>query len=146
MILIGLLFVTQIFAQVSTFPYSEGFETNFGDWQQYTGDDFDWTRNENGTPTFLTGPGAAQEGTWYAYAETDGNQDNNAGLYAVFNFNSAGLTEPKFEFHYHMYNGFTLFGDNMGTLNVLVSTDAGSTWTNLWTYLVIREIYGTRSS
>jgi len=131
-VLFCVIFVSQIFAQISTFPYSEGFESSFGDWQQYAGDDFDWDRNQNGTPTFLTGPGAAFEGTWYAYAETDGHNNENTGLYAIFNFNSAGLTEPKFEFHYHMYNGFTLFGDNMGTLNVFVSTNGGSTWTNLW--------------
>jgi len=131
-ILFCAIFISQNYAQVSTFPYSEGFETSFGEWQQYTGDDFDWDRNENGTPSFLTGPSAAFEGTWYAYAEANGNNNDNAGLYAEFNFNSAGLTEPKFEFYYHMYNGFTLFGDQMGTLNVYVSTDGGSSWTNLW--------------
>lgn len=129
-----LSFVFTINAQVTTFPYQEGFESDFGAWQQYTVDNFDWTRNSGGTPTFLTGPSAASEGDWYAYAEADNHNNQNAGLYAIFDFNTAGLSDINFIFSYNMF-ALTIpfiFPDQMGTLNVLVSTDAGANWTNVW--------------
>ncbi|MBN2174660.1 MAG: T9SS type A sorting domain-containing protein [Bacteroidales bacterium] len=138
-ILLSFLFITLtigfVNSQISTFPYQEGFETGVGNWIQFTGDDFDWTRNQNGTPTLLTGPSAAFEGNWYMYAEADGNNNNVTLLYAEFDFNTAGVTEPKFEFYYHMYNALILppfFPDVMGTLELLISTDGGSTINTLW--------------
>lgn len=122
------------YAQISTFPYQEGFETGFGDWQQYSADDFDWLRNTGGTPTWLTGPDAAYEGSWYAYAEANNHFDQNTGLYAIFDFASAGLSDVNFIFAYNMF-GLTIpiiLPDQMGTLNLFVSTDAGANWTNVW--------------
>lgn len=133
--LLGLLtFVLALHAQVTTFPYQEGFESDFGEWQQYSGDDFGWTRNSGGTPTFLTGPGAAYEGVWYAYAEANNNNNQDGGMYAAFNFNTAGLTDINFVFSYNMFclTIPIIFPDQMGTLNVLVSTNGGTNWTNVW--------------
>ena len=48
--------------QITSFPYQEGFESDFGDWQQYTADNFDWSRNSGATPTNWTGPASAYEG------------------------------------------------------------------------------------
>ncbi|MCD4730784.1 MAG: T9SS type A sorting domain-containing protein [Bacteroidales bacterium] len=121
-------------AQITSFPYQEGFETDFGDWQQYTADDFDWSRNSGGTPTNWTGPASAYEGDWYAYAEANNHNNQTAGLYAIFDFNTAGLSDINFVFSYHMYCLTLPFilPDQMGTLNVFVSTDGGSNWTNVW--------------
>ena len=47
---------------VSSFPYNEGFETGTGLWAQDTGDNFDWTQNQNGTPSPNTGPSNANGG------------------------------------------------------------------------------------
>lgn len=132
LVLLSVVITSQ--AQVTTFPYQEGFETDFGDWQQYTADNFDWSRNSGGTPTMLTGPGAAYEGDWYAYAEADNHNNQNAGLYAIYDFNSAGLSDINFIFSYHMFCLTIpfIFPDQMGTLNVYISTDAGSNWISLW--------------
>jgi hypothetical protein len=124
-----------VFSQVSTFPYQEGFESGFGEWIQFAGDDFDWTRNQGGTPSFLTGPSGAFEGNWYAFTEANGNNNNVALIYAEFDFNTAGVTEPKLEFYYHMYNGLIFppfIPDQMGILELLISTDGGSTINTLW--------------
>ena len=129
-----LSFVFTSDGQVTSFPYQEGFESDFGDWQQYTIDNFDWVRNSGATPTLATGPGGASEGNWYAYAEADNHNNQNAGLYAIFDFNSAGLNDINFVFSYHMYCLTIPFflPDQMGTLELYVSTDAGANWTNIW--------------
>ena len=132
LMLFGLTVASQ--AQITSFPYQEGFESDFGDWQQYAADDFDWDRNTGGTPTFFTGPQEAFEGSWYVYAEADNHNNQDAGLYGIFDFNSAGLSDVNLVFSYSMFC-FTIsfiFPDQMGTLNVLVSTDAGANWTNIW--------------
>ncbi len=129
-----LLIAFSSYAQVTTFPYQEGFETDFGDWQQYTTDDFDWSRTQAGTPTNFTGPVAAYEESWYAYAEANDNNNLETDLYAIFDFNSASLSDINFIFSYHMYclTFPFILPDQMGTLNVYISTDAGSSWTSLW--------------
>ena len=122
-------------SQVTTFPYHESFETGLGDWQQYSGDDFNWTRFQGATPSYLTGPNAAFDGSWYVYTEADGHHNQVSIFYAAFNFQSAGVTNPRLTFNYHMYNGliFPPFIPNqMGKLEVIVSTDGGSTYQSIW--------------
>ncbi|MBN3035569.1 MAG: hypothetical protein JW861_08275, partial [Bacteroidales bacterium] len=111
---------------ISTFPYSESFEAGFGDWQQSTDDDFDWTRNTGPTPTPETGPPTACEGDYYLYTESSypNYPGKSAGLYADFNFSQ--WVQPSLSFWYHMY------GTSMGTLKVQASTDSGVTWSELW--------------
>ena len=41
---------------ISSFPYSESFESGLGAWSQASGDDLDWTRQSGGTPSNGTGP------------------------------------------------------------------------------------------
>ena len=43
-------------AQVSSFPHLSSFEVDSGDWVQSTFDDFDWTRDNLGTTSSVTGP------------------------------------------------------------------------------------------
>ncbi|WP_397362438.1 LamG-like jellyroll fold domain-containing protein [Olleya sp. R77988] len=111
---------------VSSFPYTEGFESGLGAWTQSTTDNFDWTRNSNGTPSSNTGPSTANGGNWYLFTESSGNYNNTSNLISPC-FDLTGATSTQFSFYYHMY------GSNMGTLNVDLSTNNGLTFpTNLW--------------
>ncbi len=117
---------------IAAYPYSENFEATQGAWTQDTGDDRDWTNRSGGTPSNNTGPSGGDGDTWYMYTEASGNGTGYPSR--VFNFESpcfdlAGLANPEFTFSYHMY------GDDVGTLNVDISTDDGSTYpTTLRTY------------
>ncbi|NOY48832.1 MAG: choice-of-anchor D domain-containing protein, partial [Chlorobi bacterium] len=112
---------------VATFPYSEDFETGIGAWTQDTTDNADWTRQTNGTPSGPTGPSGANGGSYYLFTES-----SNPNFNYTFNlkspcFNLTSATTAQFSFYYHMY------GANMGTLNVELSTDNGLTFpTSLW--------------
>ena len=128
---ISFIFISvHIFAQI-TLPYSESFETDFGDWTQVTSDDFDWTRQSGSTPTPNTGPTSAQNGSWYLYIESTGHYNQQATIEAEFDF--TGTEMPVFSFYYHMY------GDSgMGNLFFLVNDDAGDNndgvtgWNEVW--------------
>ena len=86
---------------VSTFPYTEGFETGTGQWTQDTADNFDWTRNQNGTPTNNTGPASANGGNWYMYTEANGNNNNMANLVSpCFDLTSAIFAQFSFFLSY----------------------------------------------
>ncbi|WP_281989415.1 fibronectin type III domain-containing protein [Aquimarina aggregata] len=112
-------------------PYSESFEADFGGWTQDTGDDLDWTRDANGTPSNNTGPSSADDGSTYVYVEASGNGTGFPNKRAIltspcFDLNSA--TTAVFSFRYHMFGA-----GNFGSLDVEVSNDEGATWTSLWT-------------
>ncbi|WGD34158.1 LamG-like jellyroll fold domain-containing protein [Olleya sp. YS] len=111
---------------VSSFPYNEGFESGLGAWTQDTTDNFDWTRNSNGTPSNNTGPSTANGGNWYIFTEASSNYNNTSNLVSPC-FDLTGATSAVFSFYYHMY------GADMGTLNVDLSTNNGLTFPiNLW--------------
>ncbi len=116
---------------VTAFPYTEDFETGEGAWTQGTGDDINWTRDSGGTPSGNTGPNTAGSGIWYMYTESSGNGTGFPNKVANFEspcFDLSGIGSPVFTFSYHMY------GADMGTLNVDISTDSGVTYpTTLWT-------------
>jgi hypothetical protein len=107
---------------ISAFPYTEGFESGLGDWTQATDDDRDWTRETDVTPSGNTGPSNANSGSWYMFTEASTPNANS-----VFNldspcFNLSSATSALFSFYYHMY------GANMGTLNLQISTDSGASF------------------
>ncbi len=113
---------------ITSFPYNEGFESGLGEWTQDTGDDIDWTRDANGTSSYNTGPSNASEGTYYMYTEASGaNYPSKIAHLISPCFNLSSINNPLLTFKYHMY------GSYMGTLQVQVSTDGGSSWSNLWT-------------
>ncbi len=113
-------------AIVNSFPYTESFESGLGAWSQDTTDNFDWTRNNNGTPSNNTGPSTANGGSWYLYTEATSNFNNTSNIISPC-FDLSGATSAQFSFYYHM------FGSDMGTLNVDLSTNSGLTFpTNLW--------------
>ena len=109
---------------ISSFPYSNGFESGLG-WTQESSDDFDWTQNSGTTPSSGTGPSAASEGSSYAYMEV--SNPNFPSKRAILNspcFDLTGVTSPEITFDYHMLA-------SPGTLDLEASTD-GSTWTSIW--------------
>ncbi len=110
---------------VTNFPYSEGFNSNWGSWTNYIGDDFHWLRRSGSTPSRDTGPTGAIEGSHYAYVEASyGNHPNKkAGLYSCFLF--SGLNNPQIKFNYNMY------GDAIGNLKLGLSVD-GINWNTEW--------------
>ncbi len=116
---------------ISNFPYSESFESGFGDWNNASGDDIDWTRDSGGTPSTGTGPSNGQDGSFYLYTEASTNVSPPGSPSKVaildspcFDFsNASGLS---LEFGYHM------LGTDMGTMEVLVSTNNGTSYSSIW--------------
>lgn len=112
---------------ISSFPYSEGFETTGHGWEQVTTDDFDWTRKTGSTTSANTGPASAVEGSYYMYTESSSPNypSKNAQITSPC-FDLTASVSPSLVFQYHMY------GANMGDVSLDISTDDGSTWTSLW--------------
>ncbi len=111
---------------ISPCLYSESFEGGFGDWENATGDDIDWTRNSGSTPSIGTGPSSAHEGTYYLYTEASdtGYPDKTAILDGPC-LDLKVVSNPQLSFWYHMY------GEDVGTLILEASDDCGN-WTPLW--------------
>ncbi len=97
---------------ISSYPYSEGFESGLGSWTQGSGDDFDWTRDSGGTPSTITGPSAGNSSTWYVYTEASGANSPYQTAFLEADFDFTGINTPILSFYYHMY------GNEMGTLHV----------------------------
>ncbi|WP_273444444.1 endonuclease [Neolewinella agarilytica] len=113
---------------VTSFPYAESFESDFGNWVQASaGDDFNWVRRSGSTPSSGTGPSSASAGSSYAYMEssTPNYSTKRAIMYGPC-FDLSGKNTADFSFKYHMYGA-----SNMGSLALEASTD-GSSWTSVW--------------
>lgn len=109
---------------VSSFPYSNTFESNLG-WTNGGGDDFDWTRRSGGTPSSGTGPTAAAQGSFYAYMEVSSpNYPSRTAILTSPCFDMSGVSSPIMTFQYHMLGA-------PGTLRLEASTD-GTNWTQIW--------------
>jgi len=114
---------------ISSFPYNEGFESNFGAWTQGSGDDFNWTRRSGSTPSSNTGPSSASEGSQYIYMESSSpNYSTKRAILVSPCFDLAGQNQATFNFKYHMYGA-----SSMGNLKLSVSTNNGSSWATVWT-------------
>lgn len=112
---------------ISSFPYTESFESGIGSWAQQSGDDLDWTRDSGGTPSSGTGPASAAGGSYYLYVEASGSgYPSKTALINMPCFNVAGLSQPSLAFSYHME------GTSMGNLVVETSTNGGSSWSTAW--------------
>ncbi|MCH2034079.1 MAG: S8 family serine peptidase [Tenacibaculum sp.] len=125
-------FTTSAPTPCESLPYAESFESNDG-WTQVSGDDGDWVRDSGGTPSSTTGPSSGADGSFYMFLEASTNNSagqigNNASAILESGcFDLSGKSEATFAFKNHMY------GTNMGSLTAQVSTNDGSTWTNVWT-------------
>ncbi len=116
---------------ISSFPYTESFESGLGDWINATGDDINWTRDSGGTPSNGTGPSNAQNGSYYLYTEASTNvsppgSPNKIALLDSPCFDLSNVSDLSLEFGYHM------LGTNMGTMEVLISTDNGTSYSTVW--------------
>lgn len=113
-------------ATVSTFPYTEGFETQAQSWIQGTQDHINWIQNSNSTDSDNTGPSNASQGNSYMYVEATGNYPSNVAHFISPCFDISSLNSPTLTFDYHLY------GESMGTLALEISMDDGNSWTELW--------------
>ncbi|GGK16711.1 hypothetical protein GCM10007962_08750 [Yeosuana aromativorans] len=115
---------------ISSFPYSQSFETGTSGWTQPNTDNFDWTRDSAGTPSSGTGPSTGHSSTYYMY--TEASSPRTAGDTANLEspcFDLTIATAATFSFWYHMY------GSGMGNLYVELSTDNGASYPNLlWSH------------
>ncbi|QIE59971.1 T9SS type A sorting domain-containing protein [Rasiella rasia] len=113
---------------VSSYPDSESFESNFGDWSQSTQDDLDWTRDSAGTPSSNTGPASGADGSFYVYVEASSpNYPNKRAILYSPCYDLSGQNDATFNFSYHMYGAA-----DMGSIDLEVSTDDGTSWTSIW--------------
>ncbi|MFN0215407.1 MAG: T9SS type A sorting domain-containing protein [Saprospiraceae bacterium] len=113
----------------TAFPYSNSIELNLGIFEQITGiDNFNWTRRSGSTPTSQTGPDAAYNGVYYWYTKASGNSPNKTAMLKTSKcLTLTPMTNPVFEFYYHMY------GNQTGSLAVEISQDNELNWTTVWT-------------
>lgn len=113
---------------ISSYPYSEGWETGLGIWSQSTADDFNWTRKTGSTSSINTGPTSAIEGNYYLYTEASGaNHPSKKAIITSRCFDLTRVRNPAVMFRYHMY------GSTMGTLQLQVSVNNSSFWSTIWT-------------
>lgn len=103
--------VSVVFAQVSSFPYSESFESGMGVWLDWASNDYDWQTNSGGTGTSSTGPSGASDGSNYIYAEANGQSDGDlASVYAEFDL-TGNYSSASFSFDFHMYSNNSQMGE-----------------------------------
>lgn len=129
---------------INTFPYFENFESEplcgtscsntcnlMGGWKNALQYGFpaagtNWLAEDGATPSSPTGPDFDHTtGTGkYLYVESSGCNNISADLYSdVFDFTN--VSNPAMEYWYHM------FGATMGTLQIDVLTNGGTTVTNV---------------
>ncbi len=113
----------------TTFPIADGFNGSLSEWTQGSSDSINWSFQTGSTPSSNTGPSGPSEGSHYIYIEASGNgtgfpsktADLVSPCFSLFNNGVATLS-----FSYHMY------GAGMGSLDLEISNDDGSTWTSIW--------------
>ena len=113
---------------INSYPYTESFESGFGGWTQDVNgvtDNFNWSRLNWITPTSNTGPNSAKNGNYFIFTESDGPSTGNYANLQSPCFNLTGLTNPRLTLFQHMY------GSNMGTLKVELSTDNGTNYSSV---------------
>ncbi len=111
---------------ISRFPHTESFESGYGDWSNdREKDEIQWSRKASGTPSPNTGPSSAYDRTFYIFTEASDNLNKVARLNSPC-IDLSNHSNAKLIFSYHMY------GSNMGSLKVRVSTDDGKNWESLW--------------
>lgn len=112
--------------QISTFPYSEDFETSNGGWVSGgTGNDWVWGRP---TKTKINSAGSGNK-CWVAGGLTSGSYNNGERSYVESpRFNFSNLSNPYLEIKI-----FIETEDGFDGAGFQYSTNGGSTWTDLGT-------------
>ncbi|VUD46283.1 Alpha-agarase [Thalassocella blandensis] len=97
-----------------TLMYSDNFESGMGNWLNTTlGDNKNWMRDSDGTPSSGTGPNTGADGSrYYMYLETSSGQAYSPGDSAILEFPNFAPISGSVKFKYHMY------GSDIGTLAV----------------------------
>ncbi len=139
---------------ITAVPYTENFTADFGIFQQIDGDDGDWLRDNNGTPTGDTGPGTGAgnlliDGDDYLYIEASAPATTvggiNQGSTAVLQSQCLDLTDytiASLVFNYHMRTAGTF--SQRPTLDIFVSEDGGETFSPAVAQLVGADGTGWR--
>ncbi len=115
---------------ISTFPYTESFESNLGSWKQATTDDINWSINSNGTPSNNTGPSNSIDGSSYVYVEASGDGSGFPNKRAILEspcFDLKTSTVANFIFKYHMF-GASAFGE----IDLEISLNNDGNWVSIW--------------
>ncbi|MFP4844647.1 M14 family zinc carboxypeptidase [Winogradskyella sp. PE311] len=118
---------------ITSFPYTETFDSGIGDWTQDAGDDGNWLENSGATGSGGTGPSDdVTGGSNYLFLEASSNgTPGEVGANATVLLTSpcydlTSLSSANFSFYHHM------FGDNLGTINLEITSDDGANWTNIF--------------
>lgn len=130
---------------ISAFPYTETFDGLANSSPGYSctadgsvdlspvcftnisGDNIDWDIYSGATGSSGTGPSDdITGGGKYLYTEASSCY-NSTGAILSPEFDFSSFPNPRLSFSNHMY------GSNMGTLTLDVTTNGGTTWTTLWT-------------
>ncbi|WP_435413817.1 hypothetical protein [Polaribacter aestuariivivens] len=121
------LFFLFVFTAINTSIAQDSFETGLDGWVNASGDNFDWTRDSGGTPSGSTGPSTGATGNFYMFIEASDPRVNGDKAWLQKEFSLINRGNGQLNFKYHM------FGDaGMGTLNVLVSTDNGISFSTVF--------------
>lgn len=118
---------------ISSFPYTETFDSGLGDWTQASGDDGDWLENSGATGSGGTGPSDDITGGGdYLFLEASSNGTtgeigaNATAILISPCYSISSLSSPIFSFYHHM------FGTNLGTIELEITTDDGANWINIF--------------
>lgn len=106
-------------------PNVLNFEGSIAPWLQEQTDDFDWSVGIGLTPSLFTGPYSAYQGSKYLYTEGGSNEGETASLRSPC-YDLSGISNGSVFFAYNMY------GSQMGSLKLQITTDEGQSWTMLW--------------
>ena len=136
-----ILFLTLIsisgISQITSYPHTTNFASNFGDWNQSGTDDFDWTHKTTGTTSGGTGPQSSPYGangtTGYVYTETSSPVTTNQTARIYCTYDLSGASAASVTFYYHIYAGS---GYGPGTLRLKIykgNAASGGTMHYPWT-------------
>jgi len=112
-----------------SFLFTEDFEAGGlpAGWTQTATGAPDWTQNTGQTGSTGTGPSGAQNGSGYLFLETSGGGLGDADTITTSSIDLTTASSPaRLLFYYHM------FGADMGSLDIEITTNGGTTWTNIF--------------
>ena len=119
--LLAMVFAIQGWTQISTFPWTEGFESGLTNWtQEYVSGTGNWASS-----TSVTMISAAQEGSHFASFSHSTSGNTTKLVSPVFDI--SGLTNPTLFFWYTQSN----WGGDQNTTKVYYRTSSTGTWTEI---------------
>ena len=134
--LVMMIFSTHAITQITSYPHTSTFASDFGDWAQSGTDDFDWTRTSSGTPSAGTGPqssNGANSTTGYVFTETSSPRTNSETARIYCTYDLTNKTTASVTFYYHIYASS---GYGPGTLRLKIykgNSSSGGTMHYPWT-------------